>query len=87
MRTDYIKLRTMRMIVLLADGLTVGQVADHCSVSSPAVSAAVRRTERLMDTRLFERKGKFITGVAPEGRQVVEDFRRVITAADKREAA
>lgn len=87
MRTDFIKIRTMRYIVMLADGATVGEVARRCSVTSPCVSIAVNRVEQMMGVQIFKRKAKRIAGLAPEGREVVEDFRRVIEAADKREAA
>lgn len=45
MRLDHIKVRSMRNVVMVADGMTVSQVAKRQNTSPAGISLAIRRTE------------------------------------------
>lgn len=82
MRADHIKIRTMRYIVMIADGKTVGEVSKHCRVSSACVTLAIQRTENLLGTQIFKRGKRNICGVTEPGKVFVEQFRGAVQAID-----
>ncbi len=80
MRLDHIKVRSMRNVVMVADGMTVSQVAKRQNTSPAGISLAIQRTEAIVGEPIFTRGAHKITGVTESGRVVVEQFRTAIRA-------
>jgi LysR family transcriptional regulator, cys regulon transcriptional activator len=67
------KLQQLRYVLAVADnGLNITAAAERLHTSQPAVSKQIRQLEDELGLKLFTRRGKSLTGVTAEGREVVE---------------
>src|SRR5262245_7623708 len=73
-------LRQLEYAVAVADQRHFGRAARSCAVTQPALSAQIRELEDQLGVRLFER-GRGGVVVTPEGRQVAEQARAILSAA------
>jgi len=73
-------LRQLEYAVAVADHRHFRRAAAACAVSQPGLSAQIRELEDQLGVRLFER-GRGGVVVTPEGRQVAEQARAILTAA------
>lgn len=76
------ELRELRYFVTLAEELHFGHAAERLYLSQSALSHAIRRLERKLGFVLFHRAGGNV-GMTEEGKQLLDDARRVITSADR----
>ncbi|WP_168015322.1 LysR substrate-binding domain-containing protein [Halomonas salinarum] len=70
-------LTELRYIVTLAQERHFGRAAEHCFVSQPTLSVAVKKLEEELGVALFERS-KSTVQVTPLGEQIVEQAQRVL---------
>lgn len=74
-------LSELRYIVAVARDRHFGRAAEHCFVSQPTLSVAVRKLEEELGVALFER-GQGEVSVTPIGEQVVAQAQRVLEQAE-----
>lgn len=70
-------LTELRYIVTLAQERHFGRAAEHCFVSQPTLSVAVKKLEEELGVALFERS-KSTVQVTPLGEKIVEQAQRVL---------
>lgn len=70
-------LTELRYIVTLAQERHFGRAAEHCYVSQPTLSVAVKKLEDELGVALFERS-KSTVQVTPLGERIVEQAQRVL---------
>ncbi|CBV44293.1 LysR family transcription regulator [Halomonas elongata DSM 2581] len=70
-------LTELRYIVTLAQERHFGRAAEHCFVSQPTLSVAVKKLEEELGVALFERS-KSTVQVTPLGERIVEQAQRVL---------
>lgn len=75
---NLIQLRFAREAVRQNFNLT--EVANSVFISQPAVSRHIRELEDELGVELFERRGKRLTGLTPQGEQLVPLMERVLLA-------
>lgn len=80
-RTQAISLRQLRFFVALAQHGHFGRTADEMAVSQPALSAAIRQVETLLDLRLFDRTTHRVA-LTEAGRALLPHAQRLLTTAD-----
>lgn len=73
-------LTELRYIVTLAQERHFGRAAEHCFVSQPTLSVAVKKLEEELGVALFERS-KSTVQVTPLGEKIVEQAQRVLEQA------
>lgn len=73
------KLRQFQYVVeVVKNGLNVTAAADKLYTSQPGVSSQIKRLEEELGLVIFERSGKHISGLTPEGKILVERFERIL---------
>ena len=73
------KLRQFQYVVeVVKNGLNVTAAADKLFTSQPGVSSQIKRLEEELGFTIFERSGKHISGLTPEGTQLVERFEVIL---------
>ena len=70
-------LTELRYIVTLAQERHFGRAAEHCHVSQPTLSIAVKKLEQELNVDLFERSRNSVR-VTPTGEKVVAQAQRVL---------
>lgn len=74
-------LTDLRYIVALAHFRHFGRAAEHCSVSQPTLSVAVKKLEEELAVVLFERGAE--VSMTPIGEQVIAQAQRVLAEAGR----
>ena len=77
------KLRQLQYVIeVVKNGMNVTAAADKLFTSQPGVSSQIRRLEDELGVTIFERSGKHINGLTPEGSRLVERFNRILDEVD-----
>ncbi|MBI5040662.1 MAG: LysR family transcriptional regulator [Gammaproteobacteria bacterium] len=74
-------LTELRYVVALAQQRHFGRAAEHCHVSQPTLSVAVKKLEDELGVQLFERR-KLDVSLTPIGVSIVEQAQRVLEDVD-----
>lgn len=77
-------LTELRYLLALADEKHFGRAADHCHVSQPTLSVAIRKLEQRLNVQIFER-GRSHVMVTPIGEKLVAQAKNVMEQADRLE--
>ncbi len=73
------KLRQFQYVVeVVKNGMNVTAAADKLFTSQPGVSSQIKRLEEELGVIIFERSGKHINGLTPEGKKLAERFESVL---------
>lgn len=73
------KLRQLQYVVeIVKNGMNVTAAADKLFTSQPGVSSQVKRLEEELGLIIFERSGKHISGLTPEGTLLLERFEVIL---------
>ncbi len=73
------KLRQFQYVVeVVKNGMNVTAAADKLFTSQPGVSSQIKRLEEELGVVIFERSGKHINGLTPEGKKLAERFESVL---------
>ena len=67
---------------VVKNGMNVTAAADKLFTSQPGVSSQIRRLEDELGVVIFERSGKHINGLTPEGELLVERFELMLSEAE-----
>ena len=77
------KLRQLQYVTeVVKNGMNVTAAADKLFTSQPGVSSQIRRLEDELGVTIFERSGKHINGLTPEGELLVERFEVILGEAE-----
>ena len=77
------KLRQLQYVTeVVKNGMNVTAAADKLFTSQPGVSSQIRRLEDELGVTIFERSGKHINGLTPEGKLLVERFEVILGEAE-----
>jgi len=77
------KLRQFQYVVeVVKNGMNVTAAADKLFTSQPGVSSQIKRLEEELGVTIFERSGKHINGLTPEGKLLAERFERILNEVD-----
>lgn len=77
------KLRQLQYVTeVVKNGMNVTAAADKLFTSQPGVSSQIKRLEEELGVVIFERSGKHINGLTPEGQMLVERFEVILNEAD-----
>lgn len=77
------KLRQFQYVVeVVKNGMNVTAAADKLFTSQPGVSSQIKRLEEELGIIIFERSGKHINGLTPEGQLVAERFEIILNEVD-----
>ena len=77
------KLRQFQYVVEVArNGMNVTAAADKLFTSQPGVSSQIKRLEEELGVIIFERSGKHINGLTPEGALLSERFEAILDQVD-----
>lgn len=77
------KLRQFQYVVeVVKNGMNVTAAADKLFTSQPGVSSQIKRLEEELGITIFERSGKHINGLTPEGQLVAERFEIILNEVD-----
>jgi len=79
-------LRQLQYAVAVAETLSFHRAAEQCHVSQPALSAQLALLEGALGLRLYERDRRRVL-ITAQGRQLIEQARRVLLQADDLVAA
>ncbi|MBI5461501.1 MAG: hydrogen peroxide-inducible genes activator [Gammaproteobacteria bacterium] len=74
-------LTELRYVVALAQQRHFGRAAEHCHVSQPTLSIAIKKLEDELGVPLFERR-KLDVSLTPIGMRIVEQAQRVLEDVD-----
>ncbi|MFB9904032.1 LysR family transcriptional regulator [Allokutzneria oryzae] len=77
-----VELRQLRYFVEVADAGGFGRAAERLHIVQPAVSQQVRRLERELGVRLFDRSTRHVS-LTSAGELLLPDARAALAAADK----
>lgn len=77
-------LTELRYLLALADEKHFGRAAEHCHVSQPTLSVAIRKLEQRLNVQIFER-GRSHVMVTPIGEKLVAQAKNVMEQADRLE--
>ena len=77
-------LTELRYMLALADEKHFGRAAEHCHVSQPTLSVAIRKLEQRLNVQIFER-GRSRVMITPIGETLVAQAKNVIEQADRLE--
>lgn len=77
------KLRQFQYVVeVVKNGMNVTAAADKLFTSQPGVSSQIKRLEEELGVTIFERSGKHINGLTPEGTLLAERFESILDEVD-----
>ncbi|MBF8194633.1 LysR family transcriptional regulator [Nonomuraea sp. K274] len=76
------EVRLLRYAVTLAEELHFGRAAERHHISQQPFGQYIRRLEREVGTRLFERTSRRVT-VTPAGARLVAEARLLLEAVDQ----
>jgi len=77
------KLRQFQYVVeVVKNGMNVTAAADKLFTSQPGVSSQIKRLEEELGVVIFERSGKHINGLTPEGALLAERFETILNEVD-----
>ncbi|MFT5573958.1 MAG: LysR family cys regulon transcriptional activator [Cryomorphaceae bacterium] len=77
------KLRQLQYVVeVIKNGMNVTAAADKLFTSQPGVSSQIKRLEEELGVTIFERSGKHINGLTPEGSLLAERFEVILNEVD-----
>ena len=77
------KLRQLQYVVeVMKNGMNVTAAADKLFTSQPGVSSQIKRLEEELGVTIFERSGKHINGLTPEGELLVQRFEKILNEVD-----
>ncbi len=77
------KLRQFQYVVeVVKNGMNVTAAADKLFTSQPGVSSQIKRLEEELGVTIFERSGKHINGLTPEGKLLAERFETILNEVD-----
>ncbi|HVR95987.1 MAG TPA: LysR substrate-binding domain-containing protein, partial [Thermoanaerobaculia bacterium] len=74
---DSLSVRDLRAVVTLAERLHFGKAAEDLAIAQPSLSAAVKKVERVLGERLFERTSRHVS-LTPAGQKTVQRVRLVL---------
>jgi DNA-binding transcriptional LysR family regulator len=80
-RLQSISLRQLRFFAELAEGASFSRAAERMAVTQPALSAAIRQIEALLDLTLFDRTTHRVA-LTEAGRALLPHVRRLVITAD-----
>ena len=73
------KLRQFEYVVeVVKSGMNVTAAAEKLFTSQPGVSSQIKRLEGELGVTIFERSGKHLKGLTPEGKRLVERFETIL---------
>lgn len=73
------KLRQLQYVVeVMKNGMNVTAAADKLFTSQPGVSSQIKRLEEELGVIIFERSGKHINGLTPEGALLTRRFESIL---------
>lgn len=73
------KLRQLQYVTeVIKNGMNVTAAADKLFTSQPGVSSQIKRLEEELGVTIFERSGKHINGLTPEGALLAERFEVIL---------
>lgn len=77
------KLRQLQYVVqVIKNGMNVTAAADKLFTSQPGVSSQIKRLEEELGVTIFERSGKHINGLTPEGELLSQRFEVILDEVD-----
>lgn len=77
------KLQQLRYLkAVVESGLNVTEAAERLFTSQPGVSRQIRMLEDELGVLIFQRSGKHLTHVTPEGRQILARAERILAEVD-----
>ncbi len=77
------KLRQFQYVTeVIKNGMNVTAAADKLFTSQPGVSSQIKRLEEELGVVIFERSGKHINGLTPEGALLSERFQIILDEVD-----
>jgi len=77
------KLRQLQYVTeVVKNGMNVTAAAEKLFTSQPGVSSQIKRLEEELGVTIFERSGKHINGLTPEGEMLVQRFELILNEAD-----
>lgn len=77
------KLRQLQYVTeVIKNGMNVTAAAEKLFTSQPGVSSQIKRLEEELGVTIFERSGKHINGLTPEGELLAERFKVILNEAD-----
>lgn len=77
------KIRQFQYVVeVVKNGMNVTAAADKLFTSQPGVSSQIKRLEEELGVIIFERSGKHINGLTPEGKKLMERFETVLNEVE-----
>ena len=77
------KLRQLQYVIeVVKNGMNVTAAADKLFTSQPGVSSQIKRLEQELGVTIFERSGKHINGLTPEGVLLAERFEMILSEVD-----
>jgi len=77
------KLRQLQYVTeVIKNGMNVTAAAEKLFTSQPGVSSQIKRLEEELGVTIFERSGKHINGLTPEGELLAERFQLILNEAD-----
>lgn len=73
------KLRQLQYVIeVINNGMNVTAAADKLFTSQPGVSSQIKRLEHELGITIFERSGKHLNGLTPEGALLVDRFQKIL---------
>ncbi len=76
------KLRQLQYVTeVVKNGMNVTAAAEKLFTSQPGVSSQIKRLEEELGITIFERSGKHINGLTPEGELLIERFELILNEA------
>lgn len=77
------KLRQLQYVTeVIKNGMNVTAAAEKLFTSQPGVSSQIKRLEEELGVTIFERSGKHINGLTPEGELLAERFKVILNETD-----
>lgn len=77
------KLRQLQYVTeVIKNGMNVTAAAEKLFTSQPGVSSQIKRLEEELGVTIFERSGKHINGLTPEGEMLAERFQLILDEAE-----
>jgi DNA-binding transcriptional LysR family regulator len=79
---DLLELRQFRQFIAVAEELSFRRAAERLHMAQPPLTAAIRKIEAEVGTRLLERSNR-VTGLTEAGLIFLEEARRTVSQADR----